>query len=433
MAVTILNYPATASLVESPVMFQVNDTTDAPTSSSYQFVCDVYTWQGDITTDKPTSPSYILNKFPVTDYTGNPGTIFDLSPILNSTMTASLADIYQGTFIEPIHANRWFTAEFYGKYLNTTTQTYVTTSHQSVSGWDNFVALPGYNLWGERTGNEGLTSTTPFSESVEQYPILSTIPNDATQSLLNLDIPYYFSVYNLKDNATQGQTYLAEIRQWPVQGTQTGYNIVLGTADSYTTSSQIAVETLIEPFMFASMSAQGPEGVSIQVTDSSFQPIGEKLHFRIDECQKKYDPVRIVFKNRYGAFEQFDFGLVSRKSFSTQVKSYKQNALETPLYSTYDTFKGDKLYYTEGSETLTVNTDYIDEKFNDFFKGMLVSDEIYLVTAKPQETIYEDGLFATFLPLVLTNNTVQFKTKVADKLIQYTFEFRFSTPYKLTL
>ena len=64
---------------------------------------------------------------------------------------------------------------------------------------------------------------------------------------------------------------------------------------------------------------------------------------------------------------------------------------------------------------------------------MLVSDEIYLVTAKPPETIYDDGLFATFLPLVLTNNTVQFKTKVTDKLIQYTFEFRFSTPYKLTL
>ena len=80
MAVTILNYPATASLVESPVMFQVNDTTDAPTSSSYQLVCDLYHWQGHIVTDKPTSPSYTLNKFPVTDYTGNPGTIFDVSP-----------------------------------------------------------------------------------------------------------------------------------------------------------------------------------------------------------------------------------------------------------------------------------------------------------------------------------------------------------------
>jgi len=181
------------------------------------------------------------------------------------------------------------------------------------------------------------------------------------------------------------------------------------------------------------MSAEGADIITIQVTDSATNPIGNRLAMSIGECKKKYPPVRIVFKNRYGAFEQFEFGLASRKAFSTNVKSYKQNALETPLFSTYDTFKGDKLYYTEGAESITVNTDYIDESFNDFFKGMLVSDEIYLVTAKPEEEQFEDGLLATFLPLVLTNNTVQFKTGVVDKLIQYTFDFRFSTPYKLTL
>ena len=430
MAVTILNYPATSSLVESPVLFQVNDTTDAPTSSSFQFVCDLYHWQGDIVTDKPTTPSYTLNKFPVTDYTGNPGTIFDVSPILNSTMSASLADIYQGTFVQPIHAPRWFTAEFYGKYLNTTTQTYVTTSHQSVTGWDNFVALNGYNLWGERTGNAGLTSLTPFSQSVVNYPILSTVPTDATQSLLNLDVPYYFSVYNLKDNDTQGQVYQAEISTDVPSST---YTINLDSANAYTTSSRVAPNTLIEPFMFATMSQDGGSEVYIEVQDSLGAPIGQNITLDISQCQKKYEPQRIIFKNRYGAFDQFDFGLVSKRSFSTNVKSYKQNALETPLYSTYDTFKGDALYYTEGIETLTVNTDYIDESFNEFFKGMLVSDEIYLVTAKPEATIDEDGLKATLLPLVLTNNIVQFKTGVVDKLIQYTFEFKFSTPYKLTL
>lgn len=430
MAVTILNYPATSSLVESPVLFQVNDTTDAPTSSSFQFVCDLYHWQGDIVTDKPTTPSYTLNKFPVTDYTGNPGTIFDVSPILNSTMSASLADIYQGTLVQPIHAPRWFTAEFYGKYLNTTTQTYVTTSHQSVTGWDNFVALNGYNLWGERTGNAGLTSLSPFSQSVVNYPILSTVPTDATQSLLNLDVAYYFSVYNLKDNDTQGQVYQVEISTDVPSST---YTINLDSANAYTTSSRVAPNTLIEPFMFATMSQDGGSEVYIEVQDSLGAPIGQNITLDISQCQKKYEPQRIIFKNRYGAFDQFDFGLVSKRSFSTNVKSYKQNALETPIYSTYDTFKGDALYYTEGVETLTVNTDYIDESFNEFFKGMLVSDEIYLVTAKPEATIDEDGLKATLLPLVLTNNTVQFKTGVVDKLIQYTFEFKFSTPYKLTL
>lgn len=433
MAVTILNYPATSSLVESPVMFQVNDTTEAPTSSSYQLVCDLYTWQGHITTDKPSTPSYILNKFPVTDYTGNPGTIFDVSPILNSTMTASLADIYQGTYVDPIHSPRWFTAEFYGKYLDTTTQTYVTTSHQSVSGWDTFVGLNGYNLWGERTGNAGLGYQSPFSSSVLNYPILSTLPTDATASIVSLDIPYYFSVYKLKDNATQGQVAKAMITSDASGGVVSSYEIDLSTIDAYVTSSGIVADTYIEPFMFATMSAQGADTVYINIQDSSYVDIGEQIVIDISQCRKQYTPQRIVFKNRYGGFDQFEFPLVSRKSFTTNVKSYKQNALETPLYQTYDTFKGDALYYTEGSETISVNTDFVNESYNEFFKGLLVSDEIYLVQPKPPETIGEDGLYATFLPLVLTNNTIQFKTGEVDKLIQYTFDFRFSTPYKLTL
>ena len=432
MAVTIINFPASASLVESPVMFQIQDTTEATTSSSFQFVCDLYTWQGDITTAKPSTPSYILNKFPVSDYQGQPGTIFDISPILSSTMSSSLADVYQGTFAQPIHLPRWYSAEFYGKYLDTTTQLYVTTSHQEVSGWGNFVALDGFNLWGERTGNAGLTSATPFSESVDKYPILSTIPNGATASLTDLTVPYYFSVYALKDNATQLQVSKAVITNDATPARST-YTIDLDTVDSYTTSSRIAPNTTIDPYMFATASADGATTVTIEIQDASNNPIGDQVNIDISQCTKEYPAVRIVFKNRYGAFDQFEFPLVSRKGFTTNVKSYKQNALETPLFSTYDTFKGESLYFTDAQETLLVNTDYVSEKFNEFFKGLLVSDEIYLVQPKSAETAGEDGLGATFLPLVLTNNALQLKTGVVDKLIQYTFEFRFSTPYKLTL
>ena len=427
MAVTIINIPPSASLVESPVMFQIQDTTEATTSSSFQFVCDLYTWQGDITTDKPSQPSYILNKFPVSDYQGQPGTIFDVSPILSSTMSSSLADVYQGTFAQPIHLPRWYSAEFYGKYLDTTTQLYVTTSHETVSGWGNFVALDGFNLWGEKS--QGFNA--PFSQSVDRYPILSTIPNDATASLTDLSIPYYFSVYALRDNSTQGQVSKAVIsNDAPASST---YTIDLDTTDSYTTSSRIAPNTTIDPYMFATASADGASTVTIEIQDASNNPIGEQVNIDISQCTKEYPAVRIVFKNRYGAFDQFEFPLVSRKGFTTSVKSYKQNALETPLFASYDTFKGESLYYTDAQESLIVNTDYVDEKFNDFFKGLLVSDEIYLVESKPPETAGDDGLGATFLPLVLTNNTVQLKTGVVDKLIQYTFEFRFSTPYKLTL
>ena len=71
----------------------------------------------------------------------------------------------------------------------------------------------------------------------------------------------------------------------------------------------------------------------------------------------------------------------------------------------------------------------MDEAFNDYFKGMLVSDEIYIV--EPDNTLV--GFQATLTPLVIKSSSTVLKKGEVDKLIQYTFTFQVSTPYKLVL
>jgi hypothetical protein len=128
------------------------------------------------------------------------------------------------------------------------------------------------------------------------------------------------------------------------------------------------------------------------------------------------------WKNRYGQFDYFNFDMVSRKSFDVESKSYQpqpggwNNSVLT--YTDSDSTKQN--FATDAFESITVNTDWISESYNDWLKQLLVSDEIYII---------ED----TDIRVNLKTKDLEFKTGVVDKLIQYTFEFEYGRTYKLVL
>jgi hypothetical protein len=75
-------------------------------------------------------------------------------------------------------------------------------------------------------------------------------------------------------------------------------------------------------------------------------------------------------------------------------------------------------------ESIQVNTDWVDEVYNEIFKQLLVSDEIYWIY---DETEYE------VKPLTIKTSNLTFKTGVVDKVIQYAFEFDYGQSYKLVI
>jgi len=72
----------------------------------------------------------------------------------------------------------------------------------------------------------------------------------------------------------------------------------------------------------------------------------------------------------------------------------------------------------------------VDEGYNDFFKQLMVSDEIYQVL---DASTFNLGMFAELQPLTLLSKNLQFKKQEVDKLINYQFTFKYGTPFKLTL
>lgn len=129
-----------------------------------------------------------------------------------------------------------------------------------------------------------------------------------------------------------------------------------------------------------------------------------------DVC--KYPLYNIFFKNKYGFWQSIPFNLRSKKSIDVESLEYSPNTTVNGRYST--TSHQVKNINIDLMEKLTVNTDYLPESYNDIFEELLASEFIYA----------ENN--GAYLPVILDKKNWEKKTKTFDKLIQYTFDFKYS-------
>ena len=81
MSLSLTQTPALVSFAQSPIVFTtVESSAELLTSSSFQYVGELYYWQG-APTDSSSVADYTITKYPNTSGVG----IFDLNRIINST------------------------------------------------------------------------------------------------------------------------------------------------------------------------------------------------------------------------------------------------------------------------------------------------------------------------------------------------------------
>jgi len=384
MALTITQYPASASLAQSPMIFTVAESSGVVYSSSFQYYGELYYWTGSTT--KPAIPEYTLVKYPNESLVG----IFDVSRIMNSTLT----DLAQQNSSNV----KYLAVDFYWQYRDGLN--FVTSSH-TLSGV--YKALDGYGIFQEPI-NQQLPSKSVY------YPLLTDGP--ATQSFL--DSNYGVSGVYV---GTAGGT----------QPTRIVYSGSLGNG-AFALSSSISSSQQIQQYPIAPNQTGFPlsalsEYYTIQAYNGS-TALGTPIRFE-QACIQKYPNIRIKWKNRFGQFDWFNFYLVNRQGFQSTKRTYQPQLgswQSTGLsYQNYDSSTLN--YLSDSKQTLSVNTDYLTDSYNDIFKQLLVSDEIYWVYNEPND----------LRPITITTNSVVFKTGVNDKLVQYQFDFDWGQAYKLII
>ena len=387
MSISITQSPASASLAQSPIIFTVAESNPLLlNSSSFQYIGELYYWTGSVYNSG--SSDYTITKYSNTTGVG----IFDLNRIIYSTLT-DLAQTNQSNVT-------YFTADFYTQYSNGTS--FVTGSHvKSVV----YKALDGYGIFPESIG-AALNTLTPY------YPLLTDGP--VTQSVF-------------VDNKGVSGVYVGDIGA--TVPTKVVYTSNITSAD-YSISGNASSSAQIVSYPIAPsqsgfpLSTVGLEWYTIQPYNGG-TPLGAKIRYNVD-CIQKYPNVRIKWKNRFGQFDYFNFYMVNKQSFQTTKRTYQPQIgtweASTFGYNEYDS--SNLNYINDSKQSIMVNTFWIPEDYNEIFKQLLVSDEIYWLYDESNNKLR---------PLTIATSNILFKTGVVDKQIQYSFTFNFGQPYKLIM
>lgn len=390
MALVFTQTPPTLSLAQSPVAISVFEDTGLYSGSEFQYTCQLTYWTGSESASG--SYDYFLTKFPNTSGVG----IFDLSRVLNSAQN-QLAYDYTSSVL-------YYKAAFNYNYLSGS-GVRVSGSNQPILTSSFFKTLDGYSLF-----PEPINQNVP-SKSIH-WPLMTDGP--VSQSVLPSDIGSF---------ATYVGTTGATVPTRVVYSGSNGNGSITVTATTSSTGQIIRVPLAPSQSSFPLTVTDG-DTYTVQAYNGS-SPLGTPIYFEV-VCAYKYVPVRVMWKNRYGQFDYLNFYKANYKTFNTEQRTYQPQlgSWDATSLSYNPATNNSQKYIVNTTEQLDVNSDWLQEAFNEIYKQLLVSDEVYWIYDSPNNLVK---------PLSILTNSVRFKTGVNDKLIQYTVSFSIGQTFKLII
>jgi hypothetical protein len=137
------------------------------------------------------------------------------------------------------------------------------------------------------------------------------------------------------------------------------------------------------------------------------------LKVKTFDCSK-YEPIRVTFVNKYGALQDLYFTRRSNESINITSQDFKASVFDFTSLSYDQTAHQQRTLNLVGKESVTLNTDYIDESCNEHIKQLMLSEQIWMTRLTDEEKI---------VPLKLKSNSLELKKRVNDRLVQYTMQF----------
>ena len=162
-------------------------------------------------------------------------------------------------------------------------------------------------------------------------------------------------------------------------------------------------------------------GDTISFTSTAGTPQTQTIITIEEVCEPKYDAIRGIFYNKYGALQTMWFPNKSTEKQTSKSESYNANTIDydTPnvSYSVYQHNK--KRFNIVSGKTINVNTSLLDELFNAIVKELLYSESCWL--EQPKENRLDTR------PVNLLTKNFTRKTSVNNKVdIQYNLDFEYS-------
>tara|TARA_R100001463_G_scaffold6764_5_gene21954 strand:+ start:8234 stop:9217 length:984 start_codon:yes stop_codon:yes gene_type:complete len=131
-------------------------------------------------------------------------------------------------------------------------------------------------------------------------------------------------------------------------------------------------------------------------------------------CEPKFTPYKVTFVNKYGAYEDFWFYKKTTETFDITDEFYKANIIENSSAS-YNTYTTQNQRFNVNAETsITMNTGFILENMTSSIEQMFLSENVWIRWSNKT------------LPIIPKTKSMQKKTVLNNKLIDFTIDFKFA-------
>ena len=178
--------------------------------------------------------------------------------------------------------------------------------------------------------------------------------------------------------------------------------------------------TKIDPSLMATSTPttvlNGAKSYVIRLLNTSLAQVSEAVTFNVDQQCSKYEPVRLHWLNKLGGIDSMNFNLKSIEKTDVKRESYHQqhHTFTGFAYDYTKSSRGQVDYDIKMTETLKVNTDYLTEAESIWMEDLFTSPVVYR------------ELNNELISMNITGKSIQKKTSLNDKLMQYSFDLNYS-------
>lgn len=374
---------ATKINVRSPFYIKVSGTGLASATM------ELYIYTGTLTTDKPATAQYTITK---NEISSNDYVVFEISELVRDYLDIEFDGEYDSQCV-------WVESDI--EYFNSAGTSLGTSN-------TDYIAFDGYGYFEEGINPELSTSYLQSNNTIfrlddqnVRIPIFVNGTNSVT-FLYKGEVKRTLIIPDILIRKT-----LDEIDYITVSGsnnTDTYKERVLADGGTFEDNS------LLDAFL---------DSIDVGLVDELYinSDSGTEVIKIVTEPCTKYEPIKVTFVNKFGALQDIWFSLKSTESLNTTGETYKANVVDFGTL-TYDTYKPQVAQYNKlGKESITLNTNYLSEDYNEVIKQLMMSEQVWLTKLTDTELV---------LAVIPKTQSVTYKTSLNDRLVQYTIDFDYA-------
>ena len=338
---------------------------------------ELYVYTGTQTTDR--GNKFILTSFAITE-----NVTFEIGEIVRDYLLQTFDGDYETL-------NVW---------VDYRTKNYISGVAGSFTSYTQLTGFDGYGYYEDEANpqnDSGLLQTNTKIVKLDDAPAVIPVDTSKTTQVtyeLNGELVYTFavssSVYSNRQikYVTNGINGADEYEDRVIQ-------------DGGTFEDSVCLQEFVNDFTLFDF-----DTIYVDTTDGVIKLTVEN----IEEC--KYQPYKVTFVNKFGALQDIWFFKRTNTVLATKKEDFKRNII---VNGAYDRSRHQQKILTKnGTEKLTLNTGFYPEEYNEVFKEMQLSEDCWI------------EIDSKTLPLNVSSSSLNYKTHLNDKLINYTIEVDFA-------